>query len=101
MAPSKTNTFSGSLVSDEKAKQFRNQATGIGQTRRASEQTGAVRAQRAINAAPPSQLVCADRSYPAPGPYMGPDGALLDRMTGDPWVGPLLCGTRPALGGPN
>jgi hypothetical protein len=88
-------------VSDEKAKQFRNQATGIGQTRRASEQTGAVRAQRAINAAPPSQLVCADRSYPAPGPYMGPDGALLDRMTGDPWVGPLLCGTRPALGGPN
>ena len=36
MLPSKTNTFSGSLVSDEKAKQFRNQATGIGQTRRAS-----------------------------------------------------------------
>jgi hypothetical protein len=86
-------------VSDAKAKQFRNQATGIGQTRSANEQTGSVRAQRAIDAAPPSQLKCADRSYPQPGPMVGVDGSLLDRVTGDPWV--AVTPFKPALGGPN
>jgi hypothetical protein len=59
-------TFSGSLVSDESAKRFRNQGTGIGQTRSASERTGAYRSQAVIDAAPAAQRACADRSYPAP-----------------------------------
>ena len=63
--PSKT--FSGSLVSDESARRFRNQGTGIGQTRSASERTGSYRSQAVIDSAPAAQRACADRSYPAPG----------------------------------
>lgn len=59
-------TFSGSLVSDENARRFRNQGTGIGQTRSASERTGSYRSQAVIDAAPAAQRACADRSYPAP-----------------------------------
>ena len=53
-------------------KRFRNQATGIGQTRKASEETGAKRSQCVANAIPStppgavSQLETRDRSYPAP-----------------------------------
>ncbi len=65
---------------------FRNQATGIGQTRSASECTGAIRAQHAINDAPNAQRKVADPSYPAPtrdenGEYipqvLGGTGALM------------------------
>jgi len=65
-APS-NRTFNGSLVSDESARRFRNQGTGIGQTRSASERTGAYRSQDVIDAAPAAQRKVADRSYPAPG----------------------------------
>jgi len=95
MLPSKTSTFSGAQVSDVKAKQFRNQATGIGQSRGMSEATGAVRSLRVIDCAPKSQLVVADRSYPRPTPLMNPDGTMLDAVTGLPWK------QVPALGGPN
>ena len=46
---------------------FRNQCTGVGQTRSASEQTGARRAQRVIDAAPPEQRKAAI-GYPDPTP---------------------------------
>ena len=77
-APS-NNTFAGSLVSDESARRFRNQGTGIGQTRSASENTGRYRSQCVIDAAPAAQRKVADRSYPAPmidGPYYMPEPAI-------------------------
>lgn len=46
---------------------FRNQATGIGQTRQASEQTGARRSQCVIDCAPASQRKYA-LGYPTPTP---------------------------------
>ena len=81
MKASDTSTFSGVLVSDENAKRYRNQATGIGQTRSASECTGRVRSQAVIDAAPPAQLKVKDRSYPAPGPRLV-DGVVCDPTTG-------------------
>ncbi len=92
MKASSTSTFSGDLVSDTNAQRYRNQATGIGQTRSASERTGACRSQCVIDAAPPAQLRVKDRSYPAPGPKMV-DGVLCDAITGKR--------RKPALGGPN
>jgi hypothetical protein len=86
MKASSTNTFSGDLVSDENAKRYRNQATGIGQTRSASEATGARRSQCVIDAAPPAQLRVKDRSYPAPGPRMV-DGVMCDPVTGKKLTG--------------
>ena len=68
MRGSPTSTFDPSLESDENAKRFRNQATGIGQTRSASERTGRCRSQEVIDCAPPAQRKVADRSYPAPTP---------------------------------
>lgn len=92
MKASATSTFSGDLVSDTNAQRYRNQATGIGQTRSASERTGACRSACVIDAAPPAQLKVRDRSYPAPGPKMV-GGVLCDAITGKRW--------KPALGGPN
>lgn len=46
---------------------FRNQATGIGQTRQASERTGASRSQRVIDCAPAEQRKFAV-GYPEPTP---------------------------------
>lgn len=63
-----SSTFNPALVSDEAAKRFRNQGTGIGSTRSASERTGARRSQAVIDAAPAAQRAVADRSYPAPTP---------------------------------
>lgn len=60
----------------EEEQQFRNQATGIGQTRSASERTGAMRSQRVIDAAPPAQRRVADDSYPDPIPDAPIGGAL-------------------------
>ena len=68
MRGSSKNTFNPSLVSDESAKRFRNQATGVGQTLGGSERTGARRAQEVIDCAPAAQRKVADRSYPAPTP---------------------------------
>ena len=65
------STFNPALVSDESAKRFRNQGTGIGSTRSASERTGARRSQAVIDAAPAAQLKVKDRSYPAPSPGFG------------------------------
>ena len=67
-----SSTFPPALVSDESARRFRNQGTGIGSTRSASERTGARRSQAVIDAAPAAQRQVADRSYPAP----LPEGAL-------------------------
>lgn len=52
--------------SDEREKKYRNLATGIGQTQKASETTGARRSQCVSDATPPSQRACMDDSYPAP-----------------------------------
>ena len=71
MKPDAQSTFNPALVSDESAKRFRNQGTGIGSTRSASERTGARRPQAVIDAAPPAQRKVADRSYPAPTPEFG------------------------------
>ena len=71
MKPDPSSTFNPALVSDESARRFRNQGTGIGQTRGASERTGARRSQAVIDAAPPAQRAVADRSYPAPLPAGG------------------------------
>lgn len=68
MKGSDSTTFVPRLGTDEYARKFRNQATGIGQTLSASERTGARRAQCAIDAAPAAQRKVADRSYPAPTP---------------------------------
>ena len=68
MRESSKTTFNPVLVSDENAKRFRNQATGIGQTLCASERTGGRRAQCVIDGAPPAQRKVADRSYLAPTP---------------------------------
>ena len=73
------------LNSDAHARRFRNQATGIGQTRAASEATGADRSQRVIDCAPPAQLPVADRGYPPPSPLWSNDqNCFLDRVTGLP-----------------
>lgn len=61
-----SQTFNPALVSDETARRFRNQGSGIGSTRSASERTGARRSQAVIDAAPAAQRRVADRSYPAP-----------------------------------
>jgi hypothetical protein len=87
-----TTTRPLDFVSDTNVQRYRNQATGIGQTRRAAEQTGGCRSQCVIDCAPPEQLKVKDRSYPAPGPKMV-DGVLCDAITGLPW--------KPALGGAN
>ena len=71
MKPDAQSTFNPALVSDESARRFRNQGTGIGQTRGASERTGDRRSQAVIDAAPPAQRRVADRSYPAPLPAGG------------------------------
>ena len=63
-----SSTFNPALMSDESARKFSNQGTGIGQTRSASERTGARRSQAVIDAAPAAQRRVADRSYPAPLP---------------------------------
>ena len=68
MKPDPSSTFNPALVSDESARRFRNQGTGIGSTRSASERTGARRSQAVIDAAPAAQQRVADRSYPAPLP---------------------------------
>ncbi len=72
MKPDPQSTFKGSINNDENAQRFRAQATGIGQTRAASQRTGAVRAQVAIDCAPPAQLKVKDRSYPTPTPVWDP-----------------------------
>lgn len=54
------------------AERFRNQATGIGQTRGASERTGAIRSQRVVDGevcATPEQLSA--NGYPQPLPELG------------------------------
>ena len=61
-----SSTTTRPLYSSEEAKEFRNRATGIGQTQKASEMTGARRSQCVSDAAPPSQRACMDDSYPAP-----------------------------------
>jgi hypothetical protein len=62
---------------------YRNQATGIGQTRAASERTGATRAQVAIDCAPPAQVAVKDRSYPQQAPVYDPaTDTMRDRATG-------------------
>lgn len=66
-----SSTFNPSLVSDDSARRFRNQGSGIGSTRSASERTGARRSQAVIDAAPAAQRRVADRSYPAPMPEFG------------------------------
>lgn len=71
MKPDPSSTFNPALVSDESARRFRNQGSGIGSTRSASERTGARRSQTVIDAAPPAQRRVADRSYPAPAPEFG------------------------------
>lgn len=71
MKPDPSSTFNPALVSDETARRFRNQGSGIGSTRSASERTGARRSQAVIDAAPPAQRRVADRSYPAPLPADG------------------------------
>lgn len=68
MKPDPSSTFNPALVSDESARRFRNQGSGIGSTRSASEGTGARRSQAVIDAAPAAQRRVADRSYPAPSP---------------------------------
>jgi hypothetical protein len=96
MKASDTSTFTGALVSDENAKRYRNQATGIGQTRSASEATGARRSQCVIDCAPPAQLKVADRSYPAPGPRMV-DGVMCNPVTGKKLTGAALYGPNPLV----
>ena len=71
MKPDAQSTFNPALVSDESARRFRNQGSGIGQTCSASERTGARRSQAVIDAAPSAQLKVKDRSYPAPSPEFG------------------------------
>lgn len=61
---------------------FRDQATGIGQTRQASAMTGAARSQRVIDAAPKAQERVADPSYPAPTPIGDPVGGFRHTYTG-------------------
>lgn len=63
---SPTSTFIGSIADPQRA---RNQMTGIGQTREASEQTGARRSQRVIDCAPAKQRkFAAYAGYPQPTP---------------------------------
>lgn len=65
---------------------FRDQATGIGQTRQASAMTGAARSQRVIDAAPKAQERVADPSYPAPTPVYDP----LTGLTRHPHAGKFV-----------
>lgn len=81
MKPEGNGTHTDEFATPEYSRRFRDQATGVGQTRKASEQTGARRSQCVIDEAPKSQLKCADPSYPAPSP-MWRDGQCYDRMTG-------------------
>jgi len=64
-APANT-TFDPKDRTPEEQRRFRNQATGIGETRSASERTGAMRSQAVIDAAPAAQQKCAGDSYPEP-----------------------------------
>lgn len=83
MQGSNTSTFPTTITDDAYAKRFRAQATGIGQTRSASEATGARRAQVAIDCAPPAQLKVADRSYPKVAPVFDPaTGCYYDKASG-------------------
>jgi hypothetical protein len=64
---------------------YRNQATGIGSTRAASERTGRNRAEAVINAAPAAQRACADDSYPAP-TMPAPGSTEIDKPALYPFV---------------
>ena len=64
------------------APRFRNQCTGIGQSREASERTGARRSQEVIDAAPkPQRKFATSCGYPEPEPdpadYFGRNSGLL------------------------
>lgn len=87
-------TVSGKLRGNAYGAQFRNQATGTGQSLKASEVSGGMRSQRVIDAAPRSQLAVHDLTYPAPHPEQNIDGTLRDKVTGKPWklmnLGPHL-----------
>lgn len=61
------NTTHDDFSTEEYQRKFRNQATGIGQTRSASEGTGARRSQCVIDAAPAEQRKSAV-GYPVPTP---------------------------------
>jgi hypothetical protein len=64
----KFNSTSSTMIGTPPDEQrFRNQCTGIGQTRQASEQTGARRSQRVIDCAPAEQRKFAV-GYPTPTP---------------------------------
>ena len=64
MRDSTKTTRTGNIPSPQA---FRAAATGIGQTLRASEATGAIRAQRVIDSTcAPEQLKCRPPSYPEP-----------------------------------
>ena len=78
-----TQTFDPAMLGDQYARDFRAQATGIGQTLSASRATGAMRAQRVIDCAPRDQQRVADRSYPKPSPVMR-NGQLCDAVTYQP-----------------
>ena len=84
-----TTTRPATFSEPETARRMRNQATGIGQTRSASEMTGARRSQAVIDCAPRAQLKDRDDSYPAPSPVYGADGRCRDRMTGRLIMSPL------------
>lgn len=68
MKASATNTFDPSYEDEAAEQRFRNQATGIGSTRKASEQTGAMRSQVVADNMPEAQAKCAD-GYPKKGAY--------------------------------
>jgi hypothetical protein len=63
-----STTYPATSRDPETERRFRNQATGIGQTRAASESSGAARSQRVADAIPADMRACADDSYPAPIP---------------------------------
>ena len=78
-----TQTFDPAMLDDQYARDFRAQATGIGQTLDASRMTGSMRAQRVIDCAPRDQQRVADRSYPKPQPIMR-NGQWCDAVTYQP-----------------
>lgn len=71
---------------------FRNQATGIGQTREASALTGARRSQQVIDAAPKAQERVADPSYPAPTAVYDPKTNLSRHKYTGVIVSPIALG---------
>lgn len=75
-------THTDEYATPEYSRRFRDMATGIGQTQGASLRTGARRSQAVIDAAPRSQLKCADPSYPTPSPVYGADGRARDKVSG-------------------